>query len=167
MLNKDPYKIVDGSFMKVHQDACYAVKSNKDQAFGKTKGGRNTKLHAMTNRAGKLLDFLLRPGNEHEMKSVKELIGEPKGHLILGDTGYDSDPLRNWIVSNGGYSCIPSKKNSVRYVFYDKDIGKSRHVVENLFSRIKRFRRVGTRYDRRLETYESFVYLSAIMDWIR
>lgn len=166
MLNSDKYKIVDGTFIKVHQDACYPVKSLKNQAFGKTKGGRNTKLHAMTNKKGKMLGFLLRPGNEHEMKSVKELIGDANGSLVLGDTGYDSDELRNWVTDSGGWACIPPKENAKRYVFYDKEIAKPRHVVENFFSRVKRFRRISTRYERLSETYESFVCLAAIKDWL-
>lgn len=167
LFNNDPYKIVDGSFVKVHQDACYPVLSAKDQAFGKTKGGRNTKLHAMTNQDGKPLNFLLCPGNEHEMKSVRDLLGDTYQSLVLADTAYDSDPLRRWISEQGGHACIPPRKNAARYVFYEPELGRKRHVVENFFSRIKRYRRINTRYERLSETYESFVSIGSIMDWLR
>ena len=165
-LNDDVFKIIDGSHVKVHQDACYCLTSPENQCFGKTKGGRNTKLHAMTNAAGRLLDLRLVPGQEHELKTARELLGEVKGKVILGDKGYDSDKLRCQVQKDGGVALIPGKKGRKNPVFYLKEIGKHRHVVENYFCRIKRYRRIATRYDRRAETYLSFVFLASLMDWI-
>lgn len=121
----------------------------------------------MTNQRGKLLDFVLRPGNEHEMKSVVELLGDLSDKVILADKAYDSDELRELIEKEGGVAMIPPKSNRKREIFYLPEIGKMRHVVENFFSRVKRYRRINTRYDRLSETYSSFVYLASIMDWIR
>ncbi|MGC6564530.1 MAG: hypothetical protein ACON38_02845, partial [Akkermansiaceae bacterium] len=46
-------------------------------------------------------------------------------------------------------------------------IGKDRYVIECLFQRLKRFRRIKTRYDRLAATFMAFVYLSALADWCR
>jgi len=165
--NADNYKIIDGSHIKVHQDACYNTASYKEHGFGKTKGGRNSKVNAVTNGEGKLLNLVLIPGNEGETKSAMEALGELRDCVVLGDKGYDSDDLRAQIKAAGGIPNIPGRKNRKEKVFYIKEIGKRRHVVENYFCRIKRFRRVNTRYDRLPETFLSFVCLASLMDWIR
>ena len=165
--NEDCFKIIDGSHIKVHQAACYKCDSLNDQCFGKTKGGRNSKLHAMTNSDGKLLDLILRPGNEAEIKTAAELLGELSNCVVLADNGYDSDALRDHVERLGGLALIRSRKNRKKKVFYIKEVSKKRHVVENYFARIKRYRRIGTRYDRLSETFVSFICLASIMDWIR
>lgn len=165
--NKDLFRIIDGSHIKVHQDACYALGSSGNQCFGKTKGGRNTKLHAMTNAEGKLLDLKLLPGNENEILSARELLGEVKDAIVLADRGYDSDVLRKQVLDDGGVALIPPRKGKCKPVLYFPHIGKKRYVVENYFCRIKRYRRVATRYDRLGETYLAFVSLASLMDWLR
>ena len=165
--NSDEFKIIDGTHVKVHQDACYFLSSPKQQRFGKTKGGRNSKINAVTNGAGKLLDLALVAGNESELKSARKVLNDVKDKVVLADKGFDDDKLRKWVRQHGGVANIPGRKNRLREVFYMKDVGRLRYVVENYFSRIKRFRRIGTRYDRHAETYISFVCLASLMDWLR
>lgn len=159
--------VIDGTHIKVHQDACRLGGEPAKQGFGKTKGGRNSKINALTNGRGKLLRLKLVPGNESDMKSACEVIGEVSGKVLLADKGYDSDAIRAYVHDAGGIANIPGRKHRKKPVDYVKQLGKQRYVVENYFSRIKRFRRIGTRYDRLPETFLSFVYLSSLMDWIR
>lgn len=165
--NHDEFKVVDGTHIKVHQDACYFLSTPEKQRFGKTKGGRNSKINAVTNRGGKPLDLVLIAGNESELKSVRGILDDVSGKVVLADKGFDDDKLRKWVRRNGGVANIPGRKNRKVEVFYIKEVGRMRHVVENFFSRIKRFRRVGTRYDRLAETYTAFVSLASLMDWLR
>ena len=62
---------------------------------------------------------------------------------------------------------IPPKSNRKNPLFYLSEIGRRRRVVENLFSRIKRNRRVATRYDRLTDTFMEFINITAIADWVR
>jgi transposase len=163
----DEFKIIDATHIKVHQDACHFSQSAEQQGFGKTKGGRNSKLSAVTNSSGKLVNLKLVPGNESDMKSATEVLGEVEGLVVLADRGYDSNAIRRYVFDNGGFPNIPGRRNRKTQPFYVKEVGKRRHVVENFFGRIKRFRRVCTRYDRLAETYLSFVFLAALMDWLR
>ena len=165
--NRDDFKVIDGSHIKVHQDACHDSSQYEEQGFGKTKGGRNTKVNAVTNGAGRLLDLVLIPGNQGEVKTAMEALGELDGKVVLADKGYDSDELRGQIRQAGGVANIPGRKNRKKEVFYIKEIGKKRHVVENYFCRIKRYRRISTRYDRLPATFKSFVFLASIMDRLR
>lgn len=163
----DGFKIIDASFVKVHQDACRHGQAPEERGLGKSKGGRNSKLNACVNRRGKALAILLRPGNEHESKCAREMLGVVTGIVVLGDRGFDDDTLREHIKAGGGVAIIPGKSNRKEQPFYIPEIGRQRRVVENFFARIKRYRRVNTRYDRLAETFMAFVNLAALADWIR
>lgn len=161
------FKVIDATHIKVHQDACRHSQPAEQRALGKTKGGRNSKLHACVNGDGKALFLLLRPGNEHEVLTALDVLQDVKGKIVLADRGYDSDKLRSQIDASGGIPVIPPKKGRKNEVFYISEIGRNRRVVENFFARVKRHRRVNTRYDRLPETYMAFVSLAALADWIR
>lgn len=159
---------IDASHAKAHQDATRSSLTAEEQALGKTKGGRNSKVHAIVNLAGLLVNCFIRPGNEHEMKTAQDLLPqEISNTFLLADKGYDADGFRKEIKKRGGYPQIPPKDNRTQLIAYDKTIGKHRHVVENFFARIKRYRRVNTRYERVAEYYRGFVLLAAIRDWTR
>lgn len=164
--NEDSFAVMDASYVKVHQDACYFPLSDEHQSFGKTKGGRNTKIHALTNGKVQALNFILTAGNKHEVTVAVDLLEYAEGRIILGDRGYDSDSLRGEIEEAGGVAQIPGKSNRKEEVFYIKEVAKIRHVVENYFCKIKRFRRIATRYDRTSETYLSFLALASLTTWI-
>lgn len=164
---RDGFKVIDASFVKVHQDACRYWQPAEERGLGKSKGGRNSKLNACVNLRGKALAILLRPGNEHESKSAREVLGDVTGIVVLGDRGFDDDTLREHIKTGGGVALIPGKSNRKEQPFYIPEIGRQRRVVENFFARIKRYRRVNTRYDRLAETFMAFVNLAALADWIR
>ena len=163
----DEFKVVDASHLKAHQDACRYPLSADERALGKTKGGRNTKLNACVNGDGKALELTLAPGNRHDVLFAIEVLGDVSGKVVLGDRGYDSDKLREHIFGAGGFPMIPPKSNRKSPVFYLSEVGRRRRVVENFFCRIKRHRRVATRYDRLTETFMSFISLASIADWVR
>jgi transposase len=62
---------------------------------------------------------------------------------------------------------IPGRKGRKEEVFYLVELGRDRHLVENFFVRIKRHRRINTRYDKLAETFLAFVSLAALADWVR
>ena len=160
--------MLDASHVKAHQDASRNPLSAEEQALGKTKGGRNTKLSVVVNLTGRLVALKLVPGNEHDIKSAADVLPDDlSGAFVLGDKGYDSDALRHEIRSRGGIPNIPPKSNRKSFVSYASEIGKLRHKVENLFCRLKSYRRVATRYDQLPQTYIGFVTLAAIIDWIK
>jgi len=163
----DGRKVIDATHIKVHQDACHFSGNPEEQCFGKTKGGRNSKLSAVTNARGKALNFDLMPGNQADITAAIRVLEDVNGKVVLGDKGYDSDELRKEIFDSGGAANIPGRENRKREVPYFSSLGKQRYVVENLFQRLKRFRRVNTRYDRLAATFMSFVNLSALADWCR
>jgi transposase len=158
--------IVDASHVKAHQDATRSPLDPHDQKLGKTKGGRNTKLSACVNLAGRAVKIVLAPGNEHDSKSFNETLPvDIENCFVLADKGYDTDAIRTDLEARRAFTVIPPKTNRTKEIPYDKEVGKLRRKVENFFCRIKRYRRVNTRYDQLPITYLGFVNLSAIADY--
>lgn len=166
-LEPDEFRAIDATHLKAHQDACRHPGDPADRALGKTKGGRNSKLNACVNGKGKALRLTLGPGNRHDILFAEGVLCDIAGKIILADRAYDCDEFRGHVVEKGGIPLIPPKSNRKNWVLYVPEIGRRRRVVENFFCRIKRHRRVATRYDRLTETFISFVSLAAIADWAR
>jgi len=88
--------------------------------IGRTKGGRNTKLHAVCDKKGRPCVLLLTPGNVHDYKVAQLCIkAMPPSAQLVADKGYDSQALREWLDERGTKAVIPPCKN--RKVQYDYD----------------------------------------------
>jgi len=158
--------MVDSSHVKAHQDATKSPLEAHIQKLGKTKGGRNTKLSACVNLAGRAVKIVQVAGNEHDSKSFNEILPHDIQHcFVLADKGYDTDAIRRDLGERGAFTVIPPKSIRTRPIPYDKEVGKLCRKVENFFCRIKRYRRVNTRYDQLPVTYLGFVTLSAFADY--
>ena len=84
---------------------------------------------------------------------------------LLGDKGYDSDEFRQALLAKGITPCIPPRKGRNFPAGYNKTLYKQRHKVENMFGRLKDWRRVATRYDRCAHTFFSAILIAAIVIW--
>src|SRR5271155_4615065 len=75
-------------------------KGERSQAIGRSRGGRNTKIHAIADAKGRLLSILLSGGEAHDCPPAKRLIRRTKpARKLLGDRAYDSAPLRQWLTA--------------------------------------------------------------------
>ena len=91
----------------------------------------------------------------------------PKAKALLGDKGYDADWLRDALAARGIAACIPSKANRKVPIPHDTNLSRQRHKIENMFGRIKDWRRIHTRYDRCAHTFFSAICIAAtIIFWI-
>lgn len=93
----------------------------------------------------------LSPGNTHDGKFGEKLIAElqdvPATHLTM-DRAYEGDHTRLLVEEQNIIPVVPPKMNRRKPWKYDKEIYKKRNEVERLFCRMKRFRRLATRYDK-------------------
>jgi transposase len=87
----------------------------------------------------------------------------PSGAALLGDRGYDADWFRQALAARGTIACIPSRKNRNVAIPHDPTLYKRRHKVENMFGRIKDWRRIHTRCDRCAHAFMSAIALAAIV----
>jgi transposase len=91
----------------------------------------------------------------------------PKAKALLADKGYDADSFRAALAERGVAVCIPSKSNRKVAIPYDTALYKQRHKIENMFGRLKGWRRIRTRYDRCAHTYFSAICIAAaIIFWL-
>src|SRR5271166_883179 len=85
-------------------------KGERSQAIGRSRGGRNTKIHAIADAKGRLLSILLSGGEAHDCPPAKRLIRRTKpARKLLGDRAYDSAPLRQWLNARGTRAVIPKR----------------------------------------------------------
>ena len=85
----------------------------------------------------------------------------------IADKAFDADerviePLRK----AGKTIVIPSKSNRTVKRSYDEEFYKARHLIENFFARLKQFRAIATRYDKRAANFLGGIYLAASMTWL-
>jgi transposase len=84
-------------------------KGEQKQAIGRSRGGRNTKIHAISDAKGRLLSILLTGGQAHGCPPAKRLIRRTKpGQKLLADKAYDSPPLRRWLTERGTTPIVPN-----------------------------------------------------------
>ena len=89
-----------------------------------------------------------------------------KGKLILADKGYDSDKFVHWVEERGGIVLIPSRTTAKHPRKTDWHIYKERHLVENLFLKLKNNRRFATRYEKKALYFYAVVYNACILVWL-
>ena len=159
-------RAVDCTHVKAHQDASNAVGGAAAQAIGKTKGGANTKIAVIVDGLGRATGLNLVPGNRNDLRAVTVLIEKLADCWVIGDRGFDARTFRDELIAVNANPCIPPRiSNKIQY-YYSELLYAHRHVVENFFARIKRMRRVGTRYEKLAETFLGFVTLAAVLDWL-
>jgi transposase len=134
--------------------------------IGQTRGGRNSKVHAICDLKGRPHVLMITPGNVHDMRVAKACIAAmPPSVELVGDKGYCSNDLRKWLEERGTTPVIPSKRNHKVQIEYDLAIYKQRNIVERMFCRIKDWRRVATRFDRNIKNFMATIAIAAIVIW--
>jgi transposase len=85
----------------------------------------------------------------------------PPASALIADRGYDSNWFRAALGERGCEPCIPSTKSRKTPLPYDKTLYKQRHRIENMFAKLKDWRRIATRYDRCAHTFFSAICIAA------
>jgi transposase len=91
----------------------------------------------------------------------------PSTKVLIGDKGYDSDEFRAALKARKIKAYIPRRSNRNAPSTYSKALYKKRHKVENMFAKLKDWRRIATRYDRCAHTFMSAICIAAtVIFWI-
>ena len=86
---------------------------------------------------------------------------------MLADRRYDADWFRNELKEMDIEPCIPSRRNRTKVIPHDTKVYRARHKIENMFGRLKDWRRVATRYDRCPIVFLSAIALAAtVLFWL-
>jgi len=157
---------LDCSHIKLHQHGANPPGGQAHHAIGRTKGGLNSKLAAVVEGRGRAVALTLAPGQRHDLKAILPLVPALRGKRAVGDRGFDADNFRATLRDRRVRVCIAPRRNRRHAVNFHRGYYRHRHHVENFFGRIKRFRRVATRYDKLALTFLAFVTFAAVLDWL-
>ena len=86
---------------------------------------------------------------------------------LFADRGYDTNDILAYAKAMGMEIVIPPKKNRLEQREYDEFLYKHRHLVENAFLKLKRWRGIATRYAKTLSAFVGAVNLAAMVLWLR
>jgi transposase len=145
---------------------CQRRKRGPDfEAIGATKGGRNSKIHAVVDAFCRPWAFILTAADCVMAEECVSLI--PGIKQLLADKGYDTDAIRAFLKKRGIKAVIPGKANRKKKIRHDKKAYKGRNVVERCFCRLKDFRRIATRYDKLAQNFFSALcFVATLAYWI-
>ena len=127
---------------------------------------------------GKPVTFVLTPGQQHECTVFEQLLeqgairragrGRPRRlpGRIVGDKGYSYHFIRRYLRRKGIRYTIPRRSDQTRTGPFDKAIYRERNRVERLINRLKQYRRIATRYEKRSANYRAFLTIAAILLWL-
>jgi transposase len=80
---------------------------------------------------------------------------------VIADKAYDSNAIRDTVKAARMKVVIPSKRSRKRPIRHDKVLYRERNRIERCFNKLKHFRRLATRYDRRAVHFHAFLCLAA------
>ena len=113
---------------------------------------------------GRPVIMLLSEGQMSDYKGARLIVDAlPPAKHLLADRGYDADWFRDALKDKGIEPCIPPKKNRKIQIEYDKTLYRQRHKVENMFGKLKDWRRIATRHNRCAHTFFSAICIAAIV----
>ena len=175
---------VDATVIRAHQHAAgarrdgAAEEGENAEALGRSQGGFSTKLHLRAEGHGKPITAVLTAGERHEQIALEALLdhgairrpsrGRPRlrPRRLAGDKGYSSPTARSRLRRRHIRPVIPSKSNQRRQPRFDREAYRQRNRIERLINRLKQFRRIATRYEKRGVNYLAMVMLGMILLWL-
>ena len=116
----------------------------------------------VVNGLGMPVEFKLTPGQVADITEAEALLAGYDFDAAMGDKGYDSKKLVEYIKSRGAEAVIPPRSHLKDQREFDHHLYKERNLVERFINRIKQFRRVATRYEKTARNFLAFVQVAAI-----
>lgn len=126
-----------------------------------------TKIHTLTDAQGRPLRFILTAGQAHDCTTAAELLADRDTTGVIADKAYDTNDLRELIAAAQAEAVIPSKSNRTIQIPHDKTAYRLRNRIERFFNKLKHFRRIATRFDRRATYFLAALHLASAMIWMR
>jgi transposase len=135
-------------------------------------------VHLRAERGGKPITAVLTGGERHEQIALEALLdqgairrpgrGRPRlrPRRVAGDKGYSSPTARRRLRRRGIVPVIPSKRNQKRQPGFDREAYRERNRVERLINRLKQFRRIATRHEKRGINYLAMLTIGMILLWL-
>lgn len=138
----------------------------------------STKIHIQAEGRGHPIQFVLTPGQTSDVKGFAKLnvggkVNRPgrgrakqRPRFFVGDKAYDSQSIRHALRRQGTTPIIPKRKNAKRKPRFNRGLYRERNRIERLINRLKQFRRIATRYEKRAENYLAMLTIAAMLIWL-
>lgn len=148
------------------RNGCF--KTSGEQSIGRSRGGLTTKIHMVTASDRAVVGFSLSGGQAHDAPEgialLEEIQRAQEQKYLLMDRAYEGENVREAAVKMGFTPVVPPKKNRKDTWDYDQERYKRRNEIERYFLRLKRFRRIFTRYDKLDVMFSGFIYFAMVVD---
>ena len=106
-------------------------------------------------------------GEVHDCKTADSLLKGIEAGGVIADKAYDTNALRETIAAADMTAVIPSTSRRKHPIPHDAEVYKTRNRIERCFNKLKHFRRIATRYDRRSDYFLAFVQIASALIWMR
>ena len=160
----------------------------EEEALGRSRGGFSTKVHLACDGKGRPLSVVLSAGQRHGSTQLEGLLdavrvphppsmpGRPRkrpDHL-LADRGYSFESCRRLLRRRGISHTIPERNNQKerragrpgRRPGFDREAYRRRNVLERCVNKLKQWRGIATRYEKRAANYRAMVVIASLMMWL-
>jgi len=139
----------------------------QEQGLGRSKGGFSSKLHAACDALGNPIKFFVTAGQRSDYIKALDLIDGQAMSALIADKGYDANYMVDAARAVEAEAVIPPRSQRKTPRYYDQELYKERNLIERMFNKLKHFRRVATRYDKRDVAYLAFVFFAGIYLWLK
>jgi transposase len=138
--------------------------------LGRSRGGFSCKIVGVCDAAGRLVDFVLVPGQAHELAPSLQLLKRlPKAPIWaseharegLADMACDAAEFRSTVKAKGSIPVVPSRKNARQPQPCPDYIYRHRNLIERCWSRLKERRAIATWYDKTATSYAASIAIAA------
>ena len=162
-------QMIDSSSVGVHQHAANdKINDIQSRCMGRSRGGLTTKIHAVVDAMGLPIALKLTEGQAHDGRSAEDTFETVMaGNILLADRAYDSNALRERLAERGAWANIRARPHRSDPPAFSAWLYRQRNAVERFFNKLKHFRAVATRYDKRDDNYRASVKLAALRMWLR
>lgn len=165
----DEHLLIDSTAVRIHAHGAGPAGGQLAQAMGRSRASLSTKIHLACDALGYPLGFIVTGANVSDYDQGLPLLRaylRPQARVIM-DKGYDSDAIRAYVNQHGGVAVIAVNASRAKKPPFDEHLYRERHRIENLFARLKSFRRIATRYEKLRSTFAAMVTLACILVWLK
>ena len=158
--------MIDSSAIKAHRSAAGGKRGEKNQAIGRSRGGRTNKIHAPMDELCRPIAFMVTGGNVADCTAGATLLEQlPECDVVNADKGYYANALRQQIPERGALANIPPKVNRKWSNCFSPFLYRNRNAIERIFCRLEDFRHVTTSYDRNAVNFLAAVCIVATVSY--
>lgn len=135
--------------------------------MGRSRGGLTTKIHALVDAEGRPVRLALTPGQAGDAPQALPLMEDlDPGATLIADRAYDTNAIRDHARDRDIWANIPPRSIRKESFPFSRWVYRQRNLVERFFNRIKQFRGLATRYDRRADNFLAALKLVSIRIWL-